>query len=132
MRQKKINLPISKFLTVIAFLIVIYAIFGLSRTIWQSYKIKKQMKSLEKEIEYLQAENTKLSNLIDYYKTETYKEKEARRLLGYQKPGEKVVIIPEIEEKIQEDKKQNGQNQEVKKDSKNNYQKWWDFFFEKR
>ncbi len=132
MRKKKITLPISKFLTVVAFLIVIYAIFGLSKTIWQSYKINKRMKSLEKETEYLDAENTKLSNLIDYYKTETYKEKEARRLLGYQKPGEKVVIIPEVEEEIQEEEKQNGQNQNTEETNKDNYQKWLDFFFAER
>ena len=86
---------------------------------------------MEKEIEVLQAENIKLSNLISYFKTDTYKEKEARRLLGYQKPGEKVIIIPEIEEEIQENDQPSEQTEEIKKDTQKNYQKWWDFFFVK-
>jgi cell division protein FtsB len=131
MGQKKISLPISKFLTIIGFLIVIYAIFGLSRTIWQSYKIKKQIKSLQVEIEVLEAENAKLSNLISYLKTDTYKEKEARKHLGYQKPGEKVVIIPEIEEKVQGKKEPNEDSKDASKETRTNYQKWWDFFFTK-
>lgn len=127
MKKKKLALPISKFLTILGFLIVIYAIFGLSRTIWQSYRIKKQIKSLEKEIEVLDIENEQLSNLISYLKTDSYKEKEARRLLGYQKPGEKVIVIPETTEEIQEEAKNNETNT-VQKDTRTNPQKWWDFF----
>ncbi|MEA1909753.1 MAG: septum formation initiator family protein [Patescibacteria group bacterium] len=60
----------------------------------QNYQINKEIVKLKNEIVYLQQEKTHLNHLIAYLKTESFKEKEARRKLGYQKPGEQVVALP--------------------------------------
>lgn len=112
----------SKLLTIAGILIIIYAAFALSRTLWQNYKMNRDINSLGKEIESLEERKQELTNLIAYYKTESYKEKEARRRLGYQKPGEKVLIIVPQEGKLIAE-------EEPKEAKKSNIEIWWEFFF---
>lgn len=123
--SSKFRLPTSKILTFLVFLIIFYAFFSLSKIFWKSYKLKTEISSLEKEISQLEERKRELKNLITYYGTSSYKEKEARQRLGYQKPGEHVLIIMpektpstvEEEEKLQE------------KLEKPNWQLWWEYFF---
>lgn len=111
----------SKLLTIAGILIIIYAAFALSRTLWQNYKMNRDITSLKKEIESLEKRRQELTNLIAYYKTESYKEKEARRRMGYQKPGEHVLIVVPANNPQKEE--------EAEVIEKPNWQIWWEFFF---
>lgn len=124
-RRKKFNFPISKLLIFLGILILIYSGYGFVRTVYKNYQINKQIKDLEAEISQLDAQNLELKGLISYFKTQSYKEKELRRQLNYQKSGETVVqVIPE----------KNTQSQELtefeeEKPQEPNWKIWWDFFF---
>ena len=112
------------------FLIIIYILFLLGKTVWQNYGINQEIAKSEEETKQLQEENKRLENLIKYYQSTSYKEQEARLKLGYQKEGEKVFVVPksqeeqgEEEETIAEKTKKNGLA------AKPNYLKWWEFLF---
>lgn len=110
------------------FLIIIYILFILGKTIWQNYGINQEINNLEQDISQLREENKNLENLIKYYQSTTYKEQEARLKLGYQKQGEKVFIVPKTEEKSapEQDKKEEKKNSLAVEP---NYLKWWRYFF---
>ena len=77
------------------------------------------------EIENLDNENNKLSDLIEYFETEEYVESISREKLGYKKPGEKIIVFTE------EDSNNilNTENKEEKFEDAANIKLWWNYFF---
>lgn len=118
----KFRLPTSKILTLLGFLIVAYTLFSLSRLFWKSYRLSSEIKSLEGDITQLEERKKELQNLTTYFRSSSYKEKEARRRLGYQRPGEHVLIIVSEEKPTEE-------VEEEERPSKPNWQLWWEYFF---
>lgn len=107
----------SSFFTII--LIVIFALLSFSfiKTFIREREIRKRIVTLEQEIKKLEGERTNFLEAIEYFKTDFFKEKEAREKFGLKKEGEKTIIIlppEEVEEKEEED---------------TNPQKWWEFLF---
>lgn len=91
-----------------------------------------RLASIQKEIEELNNKEAELLKLQGYYSSDEFLEKEARRILSYQKPGEEVYVViskkrndPEINIKngfkVIEG---NGDQEEV-----SNPTKWWNYFF---
>ncbi len=113
------------------FLIIIYILFLLGKTVWQNYGINQEIAKSEEGINQLQEENKRLENLIEYYQSSSYKEQEARLKLGYQKEGEKVFIVSKSQEKRETEEKEKAESVKKKNNlaSKSNYSKWWEFFF---
>ena len=118
--------PLERFKILPFFLILIYILFLLGRTVWQNYGINQGIINLEKEISQLREENKKLENLSEYYQSATYKEQEARLKLGYQKSGEKVFIVPEAKDTPEKQIQEKNNNESA---HESNYQKWWNLFF---
>ena len=85
--------------------------------------VNQQSNKLKKEIDEIEKQNSELASLLDYFASNEYIEKEAREKLNLGQPGEKVVIIPESEDKIADLKKN--------LDKKNSPALWWSYFFEK-
>jgi len=94
--QKFSGIFISVLGKVIVVAIVGFILYNIGRSIWKNYLIVQKIDSAKKEITNEELENKNLKNLIVYYQTDTYKELEARRKLGYKKPGESVLMIPEL------------------------------------
>lgn len=69
----------------------IYLIYG---AVTSNYRTTQKISSLKAEIDLLNSEKSYITDLNDYYATNTYKELEARRKLGMKKPDEKVIRIP--------------------------------------
>ncbi len=113
------------------FLIIIYILFLLGKTVWQNYGINQEIAKSAEETKQLQEENKRLENLIEYYQSSSYKEQEARLKLGYQKPDEKVFIVPKSQEEEKREEKEEAENTKKKNGLalKPNYLKWWEFFF---
>lgn len=109
-------------------LILVYIIFLLGRTIWTNREINFRVKALHQEISLLEEENQKLQALITYYQSDSFKEKEARLKLGYQKPQEKVLIVPK---ESADNSQESGASSITENQSqlKPNYQTWWQFIF---
>lgn len=111
----------SKFAAVIGTGLLLLTIFYLARQIYKKRQIDAIVAGLEAEISKVEGKNKDMLELINYYKTSSYKEKQARSLLGLQKEGEFVVALP---------KNQDNAEGEVKPaDQKSNLKKWWEYFF---
>lgn len=74
--------------------VAIYMTVAITETVWQNHKINNEIIKLKVEIAELREQGQALQHLIAYRGTESFKEREARRKLGYKKPGEKVLAIP--------------------------------------
>jgi cell division protein FtsB len=104
-----------------------YLVFIFSKTVWKNYNINQQIFTLQKETDVLQQENLQLKNLVVYYQSDSYKEREARLLLNYKAPGEKVVAFPLNIQQTDDFKFQETTNV----DTRSNPQKWFDFILHK-
>ena len=92
---------------------------------YRKYQIQKEISSLQQEARKVEERNQELRRLIEYCQTDVYKELEAKKKLGLQKEGEKVVIIkPSPESYINEIDNDNLEDQEI-----SNLGKWWKYFF---
>lgn len=91
-RQPRIT-PIDV-LNVAGILIALYLAAVLSQTIYYNYTLNRHIETLRGEISLLQAQQEQLNYNISYYKTDSFKDREARAKLGLQLPGEGVLILP--------------------------------------
>jgi cell division protein FtsB len=113
-----------------ALVLVVVFVMGsaLARELYREYQIKKEIESLKTEIASMQKDNYELSQFLDYYQTDQYKESEARKRLNLKADGEKVVMIDGAQQAAEETQKAAaGQT-----DRLSNYKKWWNYFFAAR
>ena len=75
-------------------LIALYLAAVLSQTIYYNYTLNRHIETLRGEISLLEAQQERLNYNIAYYKTDSFKDREARAKLGLQLPGEGVLILP--------------------------------------
>lgn len=124
-KEQKISINYNKAIKALVFLIVLYSGFGLYKALYENYTINQKLKNLEADVRILQEKNREIENLNAYYKTNSYKEKEARARLSLAKPGETLLIVTgQKEEEIR-------QLEEEKKIPKTNPELWYDYFFKK-
>jgi len=124
----------SKIIFFLAISFVIYLSFSLSQKLTIKKESSERVAGIRGEIQELAEKEAKLLKLQDYYNSEDFLQKEARRILGYQKPGEEVyVLIPQkgTIEQIEEKKEfVILEKEEVSSKNLSNPQKWWKYFFE--
>lgn len=125
--MKKFSVDKDYILYVLGLLLLAYLFFLTGRSVYQNWQTNQEIKKLKIEIETLQVENQNLQNLIAYYQTQSFKEKEARRKLGLVKPGENVVIISK-----EPPPSKTPAPSTTEEPQKPNYRLWWEFFFEKK
>lgn len=127
-RQKfslKRILPSRIFLVLGVIILILFSI-SLSKEIIRRYDVNREINQLKTEVEELEKRNAELAELIQYLNTESFQEKEARTKLGMAKPGEKVVVIPEVkEEQTEGTPSLSPPNLE----ELSNPQRWWNYFF---
>ncbi len=108
---------------------IVLALIGLAisvgRESYRKYQLTKEINRLKSETERIEGRNQQLTNLLEYFKEESYLEKEARLKLNLKKPGEKVVILSQSDSP--EDLPLEIQP-EIKKEEVN-WWKWWEYFF---
>jgi cell division protein FtsB len=80
--------------TIAGVLVAGYIAIYLVDTVKHNYEMQREITHLNEEIANLKVEQDQLRYKIQYYQTDSYKEKEARAKLGLQAPGEGVVILP--------------------------------------
>lgn len=118
----------SRFFTVGMFGLLVVFTFGVSREALRRYEIHKEIQKLEASAQDLEQQNSELSELMDYLTTSSFTEREARVKLGYQKPGEKAVVIP-VTESDGTGVSVLGAADTAKPDTRSNPHKWFDYFF---
>lgn len=94
---------------------------NLTRAQLRGRVIRSEILKLQDETTALERERQSYEALIAFLQSPDFLEKEARRTLGYAKPGEQVVVIErEQQEQLQQ------QEQPI-----SNPRKWWVYFFGK-
>lgn len=118
----------SKIFIVLCLVVLAFSSVSLGKEMIRRYKINKEINSLASEIQKIEKENFELGQMIEYLKTETFLENEARLKMGYSKSNEKVVIVPDPNKTQNEASIGNSsQNADVEKSS--NLIKWFDYFW---
>lgn len=103
-------------------IIAIISIVRFSRELTLRIRFTKQINDLKQQITSLQQQQNNLSSLIEYLGTDAYLESEARKKLSMLKPGEQLVVVPDISKP----------NVLTTNTSGMNYaQLWWEYFFQK-
>ena len=85
---------IAKIIKPITYLLIFWIIFLLGKSLWQNWALKHSIWQLNEQIATLNQQKKDLENLNLYYSSDSFKELEARKMLGLKKPGEKMVILP--------------------------------------
>jgi cell division protein FtsB len=129
-KKKKSFLGRFSFQIVVCCVLVAVFVLGsaLSRELYREYQIKKEIDKLKVEIEAMEKDNYELSQLLEYYQTDEYKEAEARQRLNLKGEGEKVVMIENKESGAEEV----SDEAQSRKDKSPNHVKWWNYFFASR
>lgn len=118
----------SKWFLMLSIVVIAYFFWALGKMAWQNYQVNQQIKKLEDEVVQIENDNQKLSDLISYFQTETFKEQEAREKLGLVLPGEKVLVFPGNDKNTNNDIIETI-TKDDEEDNQPNYKKWWSFFF---
>jgi cell division protein FtsB len=132
--ERKIGVRIFSSLFFLAGLTVIVLIgISLGKETYRKRQIQKEIENLQTEIQTLNKENSEINNLISYFSTTEFKEKEAREKLNLQKEDEKMIILrKELESQKNEQKNENTPIQTPQEDKSPNWQKWLKYFFAAR
>lgn len=102
----------------------------------RSYQIASEIRQLRDQIASLEAENKRNSDLVEYLKTETYFQQQARLKLGVKAPGEKLIVIQNSPDVVANDSGRSVPTgamalQTFQRDDRINPRKWFDYFFGK-
>jgi cell division protein FtsB len=122
MKLPRFQITGSSIVNVIGAVVIVYLLVALGETVQRNYTLGRQINELKVQIVQLQDQRDTLAYNIQYYKTDSYREREARSKLGLQLPGENVIIIPHATPAptvAPDDAKKAG--------SKSNVQQWFDF-----
>lgn len=94
MKLPTFRLTTSSVINVIGTIVILYLVVVLTETLKRNYDLGRQIDSLKGQMTLLQDQKDQLSYDIQYYKTDSFRDREARSKLGLQAPGENVIIIP--------------------------------------
>jgi len=141
-RTKKIKKILSsKIFLFIAIFVLIFLLIGLIRETYRKHQLISEINQLKSNVDKLEGDNQQLVDLIDYFKEDSYLEKEARIKLNLRNPGETVVVLSkDTINKVEVIRKGGAEiEEEDKKDVESvinndpemvNYWKWWEYFFQ--
>lgn len=115
-------------------IILIFCFFPIGKESYKHYKISQEIGNLKQEIKDLEDKKTQTKKLIQYLKTESFQERQARLELSMKKPDEKVVILPNVSDEIKDINEFMDINFEKNKKIEEDNQKiinpirWWKYF----
>jgi cell division protein FtsL len=89
-----------------------------------NYELSRQIDKLQDQITHLQTDNQQLGYEVQYYKTGSFQEKEARSKFGLSAPGESVIVLPKQVAHASDD----GAAKPAKP-RQSNFLQWWHFLF---
>jgi len=92
-----------------------------ARILSSKRQVDQEIAKLESQINKMQTDNEQLSDLVKYFNTPEYQEKQAREKLNLKKDGEYVVVLPSTNNAEETD--------DLTLDPSQNYQRWFNYFF---
>ena len=108
--------------------IVVFFGMHVGKEIFKRKAVEQEVVRLEAEISKLENKSDDLSKLLEYAKTDSFVEIQAREKLNLAKQGESVVVIPEVDAVSGEVDKELAGNSKVLGES--NIKLWWEYFFD--
>jgi len=110
----------SIFFAVILLVVIFFVGFSLIKLWPDRLAVNKEVENLDKKIEEIEKSNLELAESLEYFKSDSYREREARLRLNYKNPDEKAAFVYREKEnfKISED------ILEIESDMPN-FLKWW-------
>lgn len=124
--------PRLRFATLGLALFVALLTVSLVKEYLRSRQIHNEIEALRQQIAELDASNRKTSDFVEYLKTDSYFEQQARLKLGLKAPGERVLVIHDVPTA------NSGESaipsgavalQTFQRDGRTNPRKWFDYFF---
>lgn len=115
-----------KLVLIFGVFVLCYISYRLYHEIYRQNEIDQEIQALQDEINKLEQDNNNLQDLISYFQTDEFKEKEAKDKLNLVKKGEKVILIKERE--VKRDKEVEKEKPEILV-NRPNYYYWWHYFF---
>ena len=112
------------FILAVLVLVIVLSLAG-GRNFLKRYQINREVENLKAAIAKEEAANRELAGLIEYLGTDFFAEEEGRLKLGLQKPGEQVVVVPEMSGTLAR-----LAEKEYNEKEPSNPRKWWNYFFE--
>lgn len=108
-----------------------WVLYVSSKQIERNRRIQDEISTLEKEAAKISRENETLSERINYFASDDFREQESKKKLGLKKENETVVEVkPAPEYKKDETTSENKSAVSGNNDrSVTNYKKWWEVFF---
>jgi len=91
----------------VLFSIIIYLMIIVGKTVWNNYQSNTEIAAEELKLADLESSLNYTENEIEYFKTASFREKQARAKLGYIAPGETALSLPpdqpvEVGKKVEE------------------------------
>ena len=132
----KAKIYASKITSLILVFLLGYTSFLLYQAFSQNKLVHKKIRNLKAEIQAMSSLQARLRQEKDYFQSNDFLEKEARKLLNYQKPGEKVfsVLPPSSNQAPQEIVLETNLNKRISQNQLSswpNFRKWCYYFFKK-
>jgi cell division protein FtsB len=118
----KFKLTAANIINVIGVVVIISLVAELGGTIKRNYDLNHQIDLMKQQTALLKEQRDALAYNIEYYKTDSFHDREARAKLGLQLPDEQVVVLPHPSIAPTVDP---AATKAVKK--KTNFQQWLDF-----
>ena len=102
---------------------------ALTKELIRKVQIHRQIAQLEAEIASLESHNSELNDMIDYFNSSSFQDKEARTKLGLAAPGETMVVLPDTTDSSTIATSEDSRAAASAEDGRSNLQKWQDYFF---
>lgn len=107
-----------------------WGLYVSSKHIDRSRRIQAEVMLLENEAAKIRRENETLSEKIDYFSSDNFREQEAKKKLDLKKADETVVVIKPRPEPLE---KETAETMDVSAENRfmdevPNYKKWWNLF----
>lgn len=106
------------------FLLGLYLIVSFTRDLWVLRQKEKEITQSQLQLEKAKIGNKGLKEELEYVQSEAFIEKEARDKLGMAKPGETVLVLPQLEGIVNFVSFGEAEEKELP-----NWQRWWRLFF---
>jgi cell division protein FtsB len=105
-------------------ILIVIILIGITKEVVRRMSLRQEIATLEQQITELQAQNRSLGEYVASINTDSFREREARKRLNLQRPGETLLIVPEA----------NGSSFVANTTSTttpgtSNTQRWWHYFF---
>jgi cell division protein FtsB len=123
-----------KFLSSRPFLFILLLAFiwlsiVLVKAVYKKNELNREIDNLKTEIEKLDKSGQEMNQLLDYFSSQSFLEKEAKEKLNLKKEGESVVMVPETVMIQEPGGAQATSTSGREAENDNNFMKWWNYFF---